>query len=595
MPSKPTAAPPSPSPAAAAAATSPSAPAAVAPAATPGPVLAGYNFAAGSAPKPPQGKTAESRAGAVRQQQKGRVQYDYYSYNLDEGDALAADAPQQTQTQAQQQAQAQAGASGFKLCGVVENFSGGVWTLEERRQVLQLMGRKRMSHYLYAPPDRLHASHGWNWRAATPLDVTDLPALGAACAQQHVALNYAVPLGALFDFAAEQTRTHVAAHCLAAVRAGVRHLTLWFDAALGASEDQIRVDISGAKKNVGLVHADVCNRIFEAVRKGVDAAVAGTLCFYVSSAHTAGAFELEEALPKRKLYYWRDINTALAADVRLLLSAGEPVSRSISSAAAEGMRALFGPKRTLILLDHYPANDYCPHVTFLHPYDGRDVGLEKHLDGLLCTPARDVNVSLLPLATAFDYMRSTTRYEPLLALRDALSAVLPDERLQADMLELIGLSPAPIASTLTDATNKASSEQHFSQLRQKIVRVRAALPSALAADLTQFFVLLDAYAESNLRELALKSLRASKPPKAKGKPADDDAYTARVAQAEKDVAAAKRTFEELLQPAGTAPAAGITLPAPARPTPAAPAPVATITSPAASPSAKVAAKSPNKK
>jgi hypothetical protein len=75
----------------------------------------------------------------------------------------------------------------------------------------------------------------------------------------------------------------------------------------------------------------------------------------------------------------------------------------------------------LILWDNYPVNDlHMSDEMHLGPLSGRDPRLPETVYGYLNNPMLQENLSLIPLATCFDYAAAPAAYDPEKSWRQAI-------------------------------------------------------------------------------------------------------------------------------------------------------------------------------
>jgi len=195
--------------------------------------------------------------------------------------------------------------------------------------------------------------------------------------------------------------------------------------------------------------------------------------------------------------------------------------------------------RKIILYDNFPSNDLSPHIIFLNAYSGREVGIDKHLYGVVSNPMDKYTLSQIPLLTVFDYLRSPNTYNPSTSLKSSILSLLVDDRLTEDMFYLINIAPSSaIASEVSDTVVKLSKLEapaFFSDIQERISRLRFGLSKSMAQDLEPFFKLFDSFIAMNIKFFAYKSSL-------------DSENTQLQDKTKKDLREAEKEFEELLHP-----------------------------------------------
>lgn len=220
-----------------------------------------------------------------------------------------------------------------------------------------------MNHYFYAP---VPANLAENWK--TPLSTDELKVclfkvisksvntppqmlgeLIKTCNEQHVDFNYGVHLPATFEAAhlLQRECKTLASKFAALVKAGCSAFSVVF-----ADGDAVNAPISEGGKNLGVLHAEGLNAVFAQVKSESGGK---HLQFFVAPAHRHGDLQVERTLPKKHLYYWRDINTNLTHDAALLFNGPEQLNERISHHFAAALWSYWGAKRKVVLWDMYVA------------------------------------------------------------------------------------------------------------------------------------------------------------------------------------------------------------------------------------------------
>ena len=168
------------------------------------------------------------------------------------------------------------------------------------------------------------------------------------CSERRVEFNYGLHLPSTFDAAHALMREHksVAAKLLPLAKAGCGNFTVIF-----ADGDAANAPIAEGGKNLGVLHADGLNALFSQLRQDVGDAKA--LHFFVGLAHRHGDVQAEKTLPKKHLYYWRDINANLTMDAAVLFHGPEQLNERISHHFAAALWTYWGAKRKVVLWDLY--------------------------------------------------------------------------------------------------------------------------------------------------------------------------------------------------------------------------------------------------
>ena len=127
-------------------------------------------------------------------------------------------------------------------------------------------------------------------------------------------------------------------------------------------------------------------------------------------ARTFGAFERS---------FWNTLARHLPEPVACFWTGPAVVPRRISLAHARKVARQI--RHPLILWDNYPVNDlHMSDELHLAPLTGRDPRLPETVYGYLNNPLLQENLSLIPLATCFDYAAAPAAYDPEKSWRQAI-------------------------------------------------------------------------------------------------------------------------------------------------------------------------------
>lgn len=166
------------------------------------------------------------------------------------------------------------------------------------------------------------------------------------CAERHIDFNFALHVPATFEAAHALVKEHkaVAAKLAPLAKAGCGCFSVVF-----ADGDEANAPIAEGGKNLGVLHAEGVNALYAALK----AEAARPLQMFVAPAHRHGDVQAEKTLPKKHLYYWRDMNANLAAEAALLFHGPEPLNERLTHHFAAAMWQYWGAKRRVVLWDLY--------------------------------------------------------------------------------------------------------------------------------------------------------------------------------------------------------------------------------------------------
>jgi len=205
---------------------------------------------------------------------------------------------------------------------------------------------------------------------------------------------------------------------------------------------------------------------------------------------------------KKKFEYWNDLHKSTGKDVIFFISGNTFVTKRITISLCKEIALLFSGRK-IVIYDNFPTNDLSPNIIFLNAYQGREVGIDKYLHGVVSNPMDKYSISQIPLMTVFDYLRSPNNYNPSTSLKSSLISLLVDDRLSEDMFYLINVAPnSVIASEVSDTAAKLvrlDSPAFFTDIQERISRLRFGLPKSFVQDLETFFQLLDSLIKMNTK------------------------------------------------------------------------------------------------
>jgi hyaluronoglucosaminidase len=293
--------------------------------------------------------------------------------------------------------------SAFQRRGIVEGFFGPPWGMRHRRALFTFGARRGMNTYLYAPKDDPY--HRGRWREAYPkAEWRALLALIRAAQDERIDFVYGFHPGKGLRFSAEEPVQVLLEKAARFYDAGVRTFAVLFD------DIPSRLEHAADRKlfNGSLARAE--GVWLEKILERQPASWKGVEWWICPSRYTAdpllarmfGAFE-----PR----FWGTFGRYLPDAVPCLWTGPAIVPRRISLAhACEVARQMQHP---LILWDNYPVNDlYMSDEMHLAPVTGRDARLPEVVYGHLSNPLVQESLSLLPLATCFDYAAHPASYDP---------------------------------------------------------------------------------------------------------------------------------------------------------------------------------------
>jgi hyaluronoglucosaminidase len=293
--------------------------------------------------------------------------------------------------------------AGFERRGVVEGFFGPPWSMAGRKALFAVGARRGMNTYLYAPKDDPYHRERWvspyppeRWRA--------LVSLIRAAQRNGIDFVYGFHPGHGLRFSADEPVQLLLKKAARFYAVGIRVFAVLFDdipSRLTHAADRKRFDGSLARaEGEWLAKIIQCQ---PAAWRDVE----WWLCpsYYSPDpllARVFGAFEpkfietLAAHLPARVACLWTG---PAVVCTRITLSHTRSIVRRM--------------RHPIILWDNYPVNDLSmSDELHVGPLTGRDARLPQQVRGYLNNPLVQETLSVLPLATCFDYAADPSTYEP---------------------------------------------------------------------------------------------------------------------------------------------------------------------------------------
>lgn len=290
----------------------------------------------------------------------------------------------------------------FQRRGIVEGFFGPPWNMRQRTALFGFGAKRGMNTYLYAPKDDPY--HRERWRKPYPKDEWKALLKLIRAAQEHrIDFVYAFHPGKGLQFSALEPVRVLLDKVARFYDAGVQTFAVLFDdipSRLTHAEDRKPFNGSLAK-----AEALWLEKILEwqpASWKEVEWWICPSR--YTDDPLLARKFGVFEP------GFWKTLAKHLPEAVACLWTGPAIVPRKISLAHAR--KVAHQIRHPLILWDNYPVNDLSmSDEMHLAPLTGRDPRLPDAVYGYLNNPLLQANLSLIPLATCFDYAAAPAAYD----------------------------------------------------------------------------------------------------------------------------------------------------------------------------------------
>lgn len=303
-------------------------------------------------------------------------------------------------------------ASDFEYQGVVEGFYGSFWTHQERRDMIEVMGRAGLSDYFYAPKDDPY--HRSQWREPYEGEwLEEFEELLAHADEHDVNIHYALSPGLDMEYSSEEDFGELVAKFESMYELGVRHFALFLDDV--PQELQHDEDIE-AFDDLAEAHVEVINRLNEWVNSvGAELTVCPTT--YTNSFGDRD--------------YVRKLGEGVDSDVPMFWTGTDVAVAEITADETADWGELM--QRKPLIWDNFPVNDFESWRIFLAPLSGRDAGLTEQAAGIISNPMNEPYASMIGVYTVGLYAQNPAGYEPEEALQTALSDLYGERAAEALM------------------------------------------------------------------------------------------------------------------------------------------------------------------
>ena len=308
----------------------------------------------------------------------------------------------------------------FLRRGIVEGFFGPPWSVAERRLLFDFGAQRGMNTYLYAPKDDPY--HRLRWRDPYPdPEWQKLLRLIAAAQSKDIDFIYGFHPGEHLCFSERRPVQILIDKAKPFYDAGVRTFAVLFDdipSRLVYARDRRAFGGSLARAEgswLGEIHA----RQPQSWRD---------VEWWICPSYYSEDPLLERVFGRFESNFLENLAQDLPPNVACLWTGPAVVSGKITRKHARQIARRV--RHPLLLWDNYPVNDLAM-ASELHigPLTGRDRRLAQIVYGYLNNPMLQPTLSLVPLATCFDYAARPRSYDPEASWRTIIK-----QRFGADML-----------------------------------------------------------------------------------------------------------------------------------------------------------------
>jgi hyaluronoglucosaminidase len=289
----------------------------------------------------------------------------------------------------------------FQRRGVVEGFFGAPWSMMQRRALFELGATRGMNTYLYAPKDDPY--HRKYWRKPYPRrDWQALLQLIRRAQKSRIDFVYGFHPGEGLCFSEEQPIQILLEKAQRFYDVGIKTFAVLFDD-IPSRLVQPR-DRRSFNNSLAAAEALWLNRIITA-----QPATWTHVEWWICPSYYSEDALLERVFGRFEAQFLETLARYLPVRVACFWTGPAVVSEKISAAHARRIARTL--KRPLLLWDNYPVNDLSmSDELHIGPLQGRDPRLPEYTYGYLNNPMLQPNLSLIPLATCFDYAAASGSY-----------------------------------------------------------------------------------------------------------------------------------------------------------------------------------------
>ena len=289
----------------------------------------------------------------------------------------------------------------FQRRGIVEGFFGPLWSMAHRRRLFAFGSARGMNTYLYAPKD--DPFHRKLWRLPYPTSQwRELLGLIRAAQNSRIDFVYGFHPGEGLSFGDDRSVAVLLRKALRFYEAGVRSFAVLFDDIPSRLSDAR--DRRAFKNSLARAEGSWLAKIIAMQPAGWR-----DVEWWICPSYYSEDKLLERVFGRFEDDFLETLAEYLPVEVACFWTGPRVVPKKIT--AAHIRRIARRIKHPLLLWDNYPVNDLSmAEELHIGPLQGRDSGLQEIVYGYLNNPLLQEELSLLPLATCFDYAAAPRSY-----------------------------------------------------------------------------------------------------------------------------------------------------------------------------------------
>ncbi len=297
--------------------------------------------------------------------------------------------------------------AGFGIRGVVEGFYGRPWTMRDRLDIVDFMGRHGFNLYIYAPKD--DELHRFRWRESYDSRfVKAFSEIVEKGSNSGVDVGIAISPGLTVKYSSDEDLNTLVYKYLEFSKMGVKFFALFYDDIpfhLSHEEDR------KAFSSLAQAQASFANQVYERLGDRLP-----SLKFIVCPTEYHGRAESN---------YVVTLGNQLRPEIQIMWTGPQVCSQFIPESDALKAKEVF--RREVLYWDNYPVNDGSM-IPELHigPYVGRDPEIASHSTGLVLNPMNQAHASMIALGAAADFLIDPWGYDATTSWVNSIKREVPE-------------------------------------------------------------------------------------------------------------------------------------------------------------------------
>jgi len=289
----------------------------------------------------------------------------------------------------------------FQRRGIVEGFFGPLWSMAHRLRLFAFGAARGMNTYLYAPKDDPY--HRKLWRRPYPAaQWRQLLQLIRAAQRQKIDFVYGFHPGEGLYFSDDRAVRILLRKAQRFYDAGICTFAVLFDDIPSRLSDQR--DRRAFKNSLARAEGTWLTKIIAA-----QPASWSNVEWWICPSYYSEDALLERVFGKFEPHFLETLVRYLPENIPCFWTGPSVVSKKITLAHVRRIGKIL--QRPLLLWDNYPVNDLSMRDELhIAPLTGRDPNLPKRVYGYLNNPMLQEELSLIPLASCFNYAYAPAKY-----------------------------------------------------------------------------------------------------------------------------------------------------------------------------------------